>query len=127
MNNWAGLAAILGMTGVVLGAFGAHGIKPHITPTAYEQYQTAVLYHFIHALILLIAALYMPDQSRFKAWALWAFLLGILFFSGSIYLIATREITGISSSILGPITPIGGVLFIIGWVLMAISFFQKNN
>ncbi len=126
MNKWAAVAAVFGMLGVVIGAFGAHGIKPQITQASYEQYQTGVLYHFLHAIILFVVAINLQGQSRLITIVKWSLTLGILCFSGSLYLIATKELTGLSTSILGPITPVGGLFFILAWVLLAYYFFKPK-
>ena len=104
-------AAIAGLLAVVLGAFGAHGLKDllarNATATLWEK---AVFYHFIHAIMLFILA----GRKPFPAVAWWSFLAGISIFSGSLYLLA---LTG--ERWLGAITPIGGVGFIIGWAALA--------
>ena len=101
------LAAILGFTGVALGAFGAHGLKDVLAANGTAAvWQTAVLYQLVHAVAMLWAADRKPSIAR-----LWA--AGIVFFSGSLYLLALTNIKW-----LGAITPIGGVLFLIGWALL---------
>lgn len=118
------ITGLMGALGVIIGAFGAHGIKPLIEESAYQNYQTGVLYHFIHTLALLgitILLLYFPDNKRLK-WAFRAFVAGILLFSGSLYLLSTRDITGIvAHRWLGPITPLGGLAFIVGWGILMFS------
>jgi uncharacterized membrane protein YgdD (TMEM256/DUF423 family) len=118
------ITGLLGAFGVMIGAFGAHGIKPHIAESAYQNYQTGVLYHFIHTLALLGTTLLMihfPESKRLK-WAFRAFIAGILLFSGSLYLLSTRDITGIGAlRWLGPITPLGGLAFIVGWGILILS------
>lgn len=102
------LAGILGFFGIVLGAFGAHGLKAHLTSLGtLTQWETAVFYHVTHAVALLCIA----TQSKFNArGARISFLLGILIFSGTLYLLA---FTGWKW--LGAITPIGGICFLFGW------------
>ena len=101
------VAAIAGFLAVALGAFGAHGLKNHLTQLGTTAiWEKAVLYHFIHAVMLFILA----ERPQLPKVAWWGFLGGIVFFSGSLYLLA---ITGIFW--LGAITPIGGILFLIGW------------
>ena len=108
------LAAILGSLGVMIGAFGAHRLKKIIIdPHKLEVYETGVKYHFYHTFALLALALLMFKlQHKLFDYAGWSFVTGILLFSGSLYI---YTITG---KIWGPMTPIGGVFFIIGWVLM---------
>ena len=101
------LAAILGFTGVALGAFGAHGLKDLLsTNGTMAIWQTAVLYQLVHAVASLWAAERRPLVARF--WAA-----GVVLFSGSLYALALTNIKW-----LGAITPVGGVLFLIGWALL---------
>ena len=119
-------ACVFGALGVVSGAFGAHALKPLITVSELENWKTAVGYQFYHTFALLFLSL-IPGNSKSIQVSYWAFSLGIVLFSGSIYLLATRSITGISSGLLGPITPLGGLLFIIGWIsLLSIALKNKN-
>lgn len=107
---------------VGLGAFGAHGLQPKLTTRMFEIYQTGVQYHMIHAIAILIIAIVadrLGDPS-ILSWAGWSMLLGIIFFSGSLYILS---ISGVK--ILGAITPIGGVLFMLGWILLAIGTFRN--
>jgi len=104
--------------GVLLGAFGAHGLKDVLSEEGKKLYQTAVLYHLIHGLGLLAVgwlSLLKPRESLLNM-AGWAFLLGILLFSGSLYLLS---LTGAKR--LGIITPFGGLAFLIGWFCLALS------
>ena len=125
MKTWISVVAILGFTGVGLGAFGAHGIKPQITAESYANFQTGVSYHFIHTLAIL-AILVLPNiNEKIKNLACSAFLVGIMLFSGSLYLLSTSKLTGLSASFLGPITPIGGLSFLVGWALLLFGFKRK--
>ena len=118
------VAGILGALAVGLGAFGAHGLKPLITPDRLEIYQTGITYHFYHVLAILACLALSPGakQGAFLHRAAWCFVAGIALFSGSLYLLACRNVLGLEgwTSILGPLTPIGGVLFILGWSLMVV-------
>jgi len=103
---------------VAIGAFGAHGLEPKLTERMMKNYQTGVQYHMIHGLALLavgLLALKIPVSGMLNG-AGWAFLVGILLFSGSLYVMA---LTGVTK--LGAITPIGGLAFIVGWVLLGIA------
>jgi len=101
------LAALLGFLGVVLGAFGAHGLKNILAANdSLGIWQTAVLYHLVHA----VASLSIAARHPLVAW-LWA--AGIVLFSGSLYTMAVTDIPW-----LGPITPIGGLLFLVGWAML---------
>jgi uncharacterized membrane protein YgdD (TMEM256/DUF423 family) len=118
---------ISGALAVVLGAFGAHGIKPLISDTSYSNYQTAVLYHFIHTLALGILLVLPKENNRIKSISYLLFTTGITCFSGSLYVISTRELTGFQWALkLGPVTPLGGLLFILGWGTIAAYGFHKT-
>ena len=105
-----------GLLGVVLGAFGAHGLKPHLDEYQRAIYEKGVNYQFYHTLAAFMAyILYEVKQVRYLLTAAVLFLIGILCFSGSLYLLATADLTGFPRDIAGPITPIGGVFFIGGW------------
>jgi uncharacterized membrane protein YgdD (TMEM256/DUF423 family) len=112
-------AALLGLTAVMLGAFGAHGLKKIASPEAVESFKTGVLYHFLHAFAILVTAFFM-EQLVFKkariALLLWVS--GIVVFSGSLYVMALFPET---KSILGPITPIGGLSLMAGWFFLFLS------
>ena len=112
--NWSATAAVLLALAVMLGAFGAHGLRGRLDAYAMDVYQKAVLYHFIHALGLLIVSL--APRTAHLTWVNILLLAGIVIFSGSLYLLA---ITGVRA--LGAITPIGGLSFIAAWLLLAWS------
>jgi uncharacterized membrane protein YgdD (TMEM256/DUF423 family) len=115
--NWTAVAAILLALAVAIGAFGAHGLRGRLDEYSMNVYERAVLYHFIHALgLLIVSTLPRPSTA-----ACWLFLIGIVLFSGSLYILA---ITGIKT--LGAVTPFGGVSFIAAWILLAISALRKN-
>jgi uncharacterized membrane protein YgdD (TMEM256/DUF423 family) len=118
------LAAIFGIIAVIFGAFGAHALKAQLSATALENWKTAVNYQFVHALaLLLLATLPINRLIRLSAWF---FSLGIVCFSGSLYLLSIREILTINTAFVGPITPIGGLFFILGWLCIFFSAFKKN-
>ena len=105
-------AAVLGFLGVALGAFGAHGLKAILEANATMAiWQTAVLYHLVHA----VAALWASEK---RPAVVWIWTAGIVIFSGSLYILAVTNVRW-----LGAITPIGGILFLIGWGMIA---FGKN-
>jgi uncharacterized membrane protein YgdD (TMEM256/DUF423 family) len=112
------LASLAGGLAVILGAFGAHGLKGRLDPAHLEVFDVAVRYHMYHALALLgLAALLSrrPGQRMLQA-AGWLFLTGMVLFSGSLYLVT---LTGIRA--LGLITPVGGLAFIAGWLSMVLA------
>ncbi|QNL50357.1 DUF423 domain-containing protein [Olivibacter sp. SDN3] len=115
-------AAFFGMIAVILGAFGAHGLSGKISEQSIENWHTAVNYQFYHTLALLFLATFSRAKNTLINVSYFAFTIGILLFCGSLYLLSTREITGISETqILGPVTPIGGVAFILGWVTLFLA------
>lgn len=103
--------ALLGASAVILGALGAHALDGVLTESALASYKTGANYHLMHS-IALLATLGLNNTKRTQ----WLFTLGILFFSGSIYLLTLDELMGVSLGFLGPITPIGGLFFIAGWL-----------
>jgi uncharacterized membrane protein YgdD (TMEM256/DUF423 family) len=118
------IAAIFGTIAVIFGAFGAHALKAQLSISALENWKTAVNYQFVHALaLLLLATLPVNTFIRLSAWF---FGIGILLFSGSLYLLSLSGILSINSGFIGPITPIGGLCFIIGWIFLFFSAFKKN-
>lgn len=120
-------AAILGVTGIVLGAFGAHGLKKIVSPQAIESYKTGVEYQQIHALFLLFLGLFADKHPSKKMKSIFYLaLIGVILFSGSIYLLSLKEPLnlGVLAKILGPITPIGGLLLIAAWTQLLFYFIQ---
>lgn len=117
-------ATAFGALAVALGAFGAHALKAKISTEHLQIFETGVRYQFYHALALILLAIAFDKISSGPAQiAGYCFIAGIVLFSGSIYLLATREVLGIDSwkSILGPITPVGGLCLLSGWVFFLIS------
>jgi uncharacterized membrane protein YgdD (TMEM256/DUF423 family) len=109
------LGAILGALGVAAGAFGAHASKAQLEPRMLEVFETAARYQMYHALALFaVAWIYQHTQAQAAQVAGWAFVVGILLFSGSLYAMAFTGVRG-----LGAITPIGGVAFLVGWAALA--------
>jgi len=122
------LATLLGALSVILGAFGAHALKQLISDKSLAIFETGVRYQFYHAIALLITGiLYKEFTNTYLSWAGRLFCLGILFFSGSLYLLSFIELTEQSGlKWIGAITPIGGVCFIAGWILLAIGVSKKD-
>lgn len=116
-NYWLLAAGLSGALGVGMGAFGAHALAPYLQEIGRTAtYETAVQYHLTHTLALLAIAIWrqlQPGQAGLKAVAI-SFLLGILIFSGSLYVLVLTN-----TPWLGAITPIGGVAFIVGWLILA--------
>ena len=115
-------AAFAGALGVVLGAFGAHALRGSIEPRLIETFQTAVQYQLIHALALLLVSLTMGwlGQSLSLEISAYAFMAGIILFSGSLYGLVLTEMKW-----LGPVTPLGGLCLIVGWLALLIGGFRQ--
>jgi uncharacterized membrane protein YgdD (TMEM256/DUF423 family) len=120
------LVALLGAIAVCLGAFGAHALKPFLNDYQKDIYNKAVFYQFVHVLAALVALLSAQLFSQ-KAFLLPAllFILGMLCFSGSLYILSLNHILQFPTVLIGPVTPIGGVLFIFGWVTMGYQFYKN--
>lgn len=114
-------AAIGGAMGVILGAFGAHALKSSLSEAQLQTWQTAVQYQFIHVLALMMCAILIRQWGTSIALssAVVAFAVGVMFFSGSLYWLALG-----GPRWLGPITPLGGLAFIIGWGSLVVAAFQ---
>jgi uncharacterized membrane protein YgdD (TMEM256/DUF423 family) len=110
-----GVAGLLGFTAVALGAFGAHGLRGRLSPAMLEVYRTGALYHLVHAVAALAVAL-AADKLRRGRLILTLFTAGIVVFAGSLYALA---LTGIGA--LGAVTPLGGLLLLAAWVLVALE------
>ena len=116
MDNKIKIVAILAALGVGIGAFGAHGLKPYLDVAQTETFKTATLYHFIHIVAMLTIAMN-STRSKVNNLSFYLFLAGVVCFSGSLYILSTRHLYGGDTwNFVGPITPIGGLLFIFGWL-----------
>lgn len=118
-------AAFFGTTAIILGAFGAHGLKKLIAAEQLAVFKTGVEYQMYHTFFLLFLGTQTILSEKNLKWILNFVLLGILFFSGSLYLLATNSVTVIDFKFLGPITPIGGLFLILSWVLVSYDIYKK--
>ncbi|WP_410503980.1 DUF423 domain-containing protein [Flavobacterium sp. I3-2] len=121
-------AIIFGLISIILGAFGAHALKAILTEQQLTSFETGVRYQMYQALFLLFVASsnLLTDKAKKIATIILTF--GVVFFSGSIYLLATQDLSGINFKFLGPITPIGGLLIMVSWAFVAFNVRkQKNN
>jgi len=125
------LAALLGAVGVAIGAFGAHGLRsaqPPLSEYQFRIFEKGVQYQFVHVLALLAVGILLtqqPHNQRLR-WAGWLFTAGIAGFSGSLYLLACREVLPFSVAWAGPVTPLGGLCFIGGWLALLMSNIQQG-
>ncbi|WP_158962295.1 DUF423 domain-containing protein [Myroides fluvii] len=120
-------ATLLGALGIVLGAFGAHGLKKIVSETAVASYEVGVRYQLYHVFFLLFVGLssFFSDAVKKRIFILT--LIGVTLFSGSIYLLTFNGLPGFNVKFLGPITPIGGVFMIIAWVYAAIQTLKTGK
>lgn len=114
--------SFLGLLAVVLGAFGAHSLKEKLDPEAIKSFETGVRYMMYHVIILFFVNTYSGISDKNKKIISYLFLTGILLFSGSIFAITAG---GVSAKSIWFITPLGGLLFIFGWLKLALSFLKK--
>ena len=123
------LASVLGVISIVLGAFGAHGLKQLITSEAIATFEVGVRYQMYHAILLLFVGSTALIKPKTKKIIFYLVVLGILFFSGSIYALATNVLTDFDFKIIGFVTPIGGLFLILAWVFMLVDFvkMKKHN
>jgi uncharacterized membrane protein YgdD (TMEM256/DUF423 family) len=114
---------------VALGAFGAHGLKTIADAETVQVFQTGVQYQMYHALALLAVALVFEKfQNRVVKWAGFLFLAGIILFSGSLYLLTfLKTAESALAKYVGPVTPIGGMLFMAGWLFLLAGVFRKKK
>lgn len=128
-NNLLKLALFFGATAVIFGAIGAHYLPDRIMTKSLSAYKTAVNYQFIHTLLMLVIGLSSNRFSqKYLKWFGVTISLGIILFSWSILILATREVTGLEVFLkfVGPITPIGGVLLILSWTILFFGL-EKNK
>jgi len=120
-------ASLFGVSAVFLGAFGSHGLKGRITDSDLEIWKTAVNYQFYHTLALLFLSSFSGLHSRLINVASYSFTIGIILFSGSLYLLSVRSITSLNwDQFLVPLTPLGGLLFILGWICLFLATLKNK-
>ena len=116
MNRYLMIAGLFGVTGVAAGAFGAHALQASVSPERVDIWETAAQYHLIHATVMLALALHsQADDSRWRV-PLMGFTLGVLLFSCSLYALVLTDITRLAM-----ITPLGGLLLMLSWLMLAIK------
>lgn len=119
------LGSCLGFIGIVLGAFAAHGLESVISEDAIDTFETGVKYQIYHALFLLFLSSQTFTTEKLNRTLFWLVLAGVIFFSGSIYGLATNTLTSFDFKIIAWITPIGGTLLILSWALVFINLIKK--
>jgi uncharacterized membrane protein YgdD (TMEM256/DUF423 family) len=121
------IAAFFGAIAVIFGAFGAHTLKKILSVQSLDIWQTAVQYHFYHTFALLFLSTFARYKNALINFASYCFIGGILLFSGSLYILSLKDYMGWEgASFLGPITPVGGLLFILGWLSLLLAAFRDK-
>ncbi|WP_298900705.1 DUF423 domain-containing protein [uncultured Psychroserpens sp.] len=118
--------SVLGALGIIIGAFGAHGLKALISSESQLTFETGVRYQMYHALFLLFIGSYNGLSKKAKSIIFYLVVFGVFCFSGSIYGLATNELSSFDFKQIGFITPIGGLLLIIAWITLLINFLKTN-
>lgn len=120
-------AAFLGITAIILGAFGAHALKKVLSVEQFQSFEVGVRYQMYHALFLLFIGVFAFLNEKERLLIFWLTILGVLFFSGSIYLLATNGITNLKTKFLGPVTPVGSFLLILAWGYLFCVILSKKQ
>jgi len=119
--------SVLGLLAVVIGAFAAHGLKPKITASEMQSFETGVRYQMYHAFLLLLVGNMEVLKVKSKKIILYLVFTGMLLFSGSIYLLATNSLTGFDFKVIGFLTPLGGLLLISAWLVMLTYIVKRSK
>ena len=120
-------ATILGMIAIILGAFGAHALKKFLSTEQLATFETGVRYQMYHALFLLFIGLFDALTDSVKKIIYYLVVSGVILFSGSIYLLATNDLTAFDFKRIGFVTPIGGLLLIVAWGVLLVTLLNKNH
>lgn len=120
------IGAIYGLTSVILGAFGAHAFKKILSIDKLQSFEIGVKYQMYSALFLLIIGYILKFETKTENWISWFMIFGTFFFSVSIYFLVFQETLNVNLKLLGPITPIGGIMMIISWILL-LWYFVKTK
>jgi uncharacterized membrane protein YgdD (TMEM256/DUF423 family) len=119
------ITLFLGMIAVILGALGSHALKEVLSPEQLESFTIGVRYQMTHVLLLMVVLLTSYFNEDVKQTSFWLTIVGILLFSGSIYLLNLQQLLGVKLSFLGPVTPVGGLLLITNWGFLALKAFKR--
>jgi uncharacterized membrane protein YgdD (TMEM256/DUF423 family) len=128
-KNFLSIASLLGALSVALGAFAAHRLKEVFPPDALAIFETGIRYQFYHVFALFIVGMISEKfKGRWIDWSGYCFIVGILLFSGSLYALSALKAAEVSGAdAIGIITPIGGVFFIAGWLLLFWGIIRRNG
>ena len=119
------IGALFGLLAVVFGAFGAHALKKRLSKAQLRSFETGVKYQMYHALVLLVLGFNLNLSTALEKYMVYCFMLGTFLFSFSIYGLTLSAARGRKLRFLGPVTPLGGLLLVIGWSLLLYSFIQN--
>ena len=119
------MGSLYGFLAVVFGAFGAHALKKSLNEQQLKSFETGVKYQMYHAILLLVLGFNFNLETALERYMIYCFIVGIFLFSFSIYGLSISAAKGRKIRILGPITPLGGLLLVIGWALLLYSFIQN--
>ncbi|MFV5691050.1 DUF423 domain-containing protein [Flavobacterium sp. LT1R49] len=119
--------AIFGMIAIILGAFGAHALKKVLSLEQLSTFETGVRYQMYHAVFLLFIGLLNNLSQKAKKTIYFLVLFGVILFSGSIYLLATNDLTSFDFKVIGFVTPIGGLLLILAWGVLLLNIINKKS
>lgn len=120
------IGAVYGLLSVILGAFGAHAFRKILSPERLESFETGVRYQMYAAFFLLFVGWILKFETKSENWISWLMILGTILFSVSIYFLAFQDYFGVNLKFLGPITPIGGMMMIISWVMLIFYFVRMK-
>jgi uncharacterized membrane protein YgdD (TMEM256/DUF423 family) len=121
------VAALMGITSIILGAFGAHALKKQLSVEQLVSFETGVKYQMYHALFLLFLGMNTFLNEKVKKTVFQLVIFGVFFFSGSIYLLTTKAITGVDFKFIGIVTPIGGAFLIVGWSILFWNIWKSKR
>ena len=128
MKNWIVFASVLGAITVILGAIGAHGLQGKLSDVQLNSFATGVRYQYYHIFAMIVAVVLSKQFNVNLKVSLWLFAIGTLFFSGSIFLLSTIPVHGIEGvRALGPVTPVGGLILVAGWLSVAVQFLRLRS
>lgn len=119
--------SVFGLLAVLFGAFGAHGLKELVPAESVASFETGVRYQMYHAFLLLILGSLSRLSLKYQKSVFYLILLGVILFSGSIYLLALNSLTNFDFRVIALLTPIGGSLLITGWAIILLSFLKLKN
>jgi uncharacterized membrane protein YgdD (TMEM256/DUF423 family) len=117
---------IFGMTAVIIGAFGAHALGDQLSIESLRSFETGVKYQMYHAILMIILGFNAKANTKLYKFVFYMLVLGVFMFSGSIYLLATNALTSFDFTSIALVTPLGGTLLILSWLLILVSFWSKK-